>query len=87
MPRAALTICSVSFESRDWLRLNRQLVEHLNRLLMAGQMSPGLRSLVETFVVTRQLRLGTSNENADRLDRARSAVHLVVTSPEFCIQK
>lgn len=63
------------------------LVEHLNRLLLAGKMSSGLRSLVEGFVLTRQLRLGTSNEDADRLDRARSAVHLVVTSPEFCVQK
>ncbi|MDA0578592.1 MAG: DUF1800 family protein, partial [Verrucomicrobia bacterium] len=56
-----------------------ELVEQLNQLLLAGQMSVGLRGVVTNYVNTISA--------AQTLDRARSAIHLVVTSPEFSIQK
>ena len=55
------------------------LVDSLNTLLMAGQMSSGMRSIVVNAV--------TQIPVAKTLERAQTAVHLIVTSPEFVIQK
>jgi uncharacterized protein (DUF1800 family) len=55
------------------------LVDSLNPLLMAGQMSASTRSTVINAV--------TQISAANPLGRAQTAVHLLVTSPEFVIQK
>jgi uncharacterized protein (DUF1800 family) len=55
------------------------LVDSLNPLLMAGQMSAGTRSIIINAV--------TQISAANPLGRAQTAVHLLVTSPEFVIQK
>jgi uncharacterized protein (DUF1800 family) len=55
------------------------LVDSLNPLLMAGQMSASTRSIVINAV--------TQISAANPLGRAQTAVHLLVTSPEFVIQK
>jgi uncharacterized protein (DUF1800 family) len=55
------------------------LVDSLNTLLMSGQMSASMRSIVVNAV--------TQIPAANTLERAQTAVHLIVTSPEFVIQK
>ena len=55
------------------------LVDSLNTLLMGGQMSASMRNIVINAV--------TQIPAANTLERAQTAVHLIVTSPEFVIQK
>jgi uncharacterized protein (DUF1800 family) len=55
------------------------LVDSLNTLLMSGQMSSGMRNIVVNAV--------TQIPAANTLERAQTAVHLIVTSPEFVIEK
>ena len=55
------------------------LVASLNNLLMAGQMSPQTQAIVVNAV--------TQIPAASTLERAQTAVHLLVTSPEFVIEK
>jgi hypothetical protein len=55
------------------------LVDSLNYLLMVGEMSDATRSIVVSTV--------TQIPAANTLERAQTAVHLLVTSPEFVIQK
>ena len=55
------------------------LVDSLNYLLMAGEMSNSTRDIVVSTV--------SQIPAANSLERAQTAVHLLVTSPEFVIQK
>jgi hypothetical protein len=55
------------------------LVDSLNDLLMSGQMSSNTRSIVVNVV--------SQIPPANTLERAQTAVHLLVTSPEFVIEK
>ena len=55
------------------------LVDSLNNLLMGGEMSSAMRDIVVSAVT----QLPASNP----LERAQTAVHLLVTSPEFVIEK
>ena len=55
------------------------LVDSLNTLLMSGQMSSNMRSIVINAV--------SQIPAANTLERAQTAVHLIVTSPEFVIEK
>ena len=55
------------------------LVDSLNILLMNGQMSDSMRNIVINAV--------NQIPAANTLERAQTAVHLIVTSPEFVIEK
>lgn len=55
------------------------LVDSLNNLLMGGEMSAEMRTIVINAV--------TQISAANTLERAQTAVHLLVTSPEFVIEK
>lgn len=55
------------------------LVDSLNNLLMCGEMSANTRNIVVNAV--------TQISAANALERAQTAVHLLVTSPEFVIEK
>jgi uncharacterized protein (DUF1800 family) len=55
------------------------LVDSLNPLLMGGQMSANTRNIVVNAV--------TQIPATSTLERAQTAVHLLVTSPEFVIEK
>jgi len=55
------------------------LVDSLNNVLMSGQMSANTRGIVVNAV--------TQIPAANTLERAQTAVHLLVTSPEFVIEK
>ncbi|MDQ3120717.1 MAG: DUF1800 family protein [Verrucomicrobiota bacterium] len=56
-----------------------QLVDHLNGLLMASGMSPEMRSIM----ITTLDRIAATNPT----ERVRTAIYLIVTSPEYVIQK
>jgi uncharacterized protein (DUF1800 family) len=66
-----------------------QLASRLNRLLLSGQMSAALRSRVVEAVTSISIpTTGTTAQiDAARLNRVRTAVLLVVASPEFIIQR
>ena len=53
------------------------LVDSLNTLMLAGQMSAGLRAQLINAVTAQ----------SSPLQRAQTAVQLLATSPEFCVQK
>ena len=55
------------------------LVDSLNNLLMSGEMSSAMRDIVVDAV--------TQMPANSPLERAQTAVHLLVTSPEFVIEK
>jgi hypothetical protein len=55
------------------------LVDSLDPLLMGGEMSPATRNIVVNAVA----KISATKP----LERAQTAVHLLVTSPEFVIQK
>ncbi|MEO6742414.1 MAG: DUF1800 family protein [Chthoniobacteraceae bacterium] len=55
------------------------LVDSLNTLMLAGQMSTGLR--------TQLINAVTAQPAGSPLLRAQTAVQLLATSPEFCVQK
>ncbi|MDQ6622579.1 MAG: DUF1800 family protein, partial [Verrucomicrobiota bacterium] len=56
-----------------------QLVDHLNTLLLAGSMSPEMRNIVISAVG----QIPASNPT----ERARTAIYLVINSPEFAIER
>lgn len=59
------------------------LVQHLNLLLLSGQISDGLRDLL-----LQTLNKIPADRGADlATTRARTAVHLIVVSPEFAVQR
>ena len=56
-----------------------QLVDHLNGLLMGGTMSPAMRTIIIDAV--------TKTTPTNMVERVRTAIYLVVNSPEYVIQK
>jgi hypothetical protein len=56
-----------------------QLVDHLNSLLMANSMSPAMRSILINAI--------TQIPASNLAERAKTAVYLVINSPEFTIDK
>jgi uncharacterized protein (DUF1800 family) len=56
-----------------------QLIDHLNALLMDGEMSSSMR----TTLINAVTQIPVSNPT----ERARTAVYLVINSPEFTVQK
>jgi uncharacterized protein (DUF1800 family) len=55
------------------------LVDHLNSVLMAGGMSPSMRTILINAV--------TQIPATNTLERVRTAIYLVVNSPEFVVDK
>jgi hypothetical protein len=55
------------------------LVDHLNSVLMAGGMSPATRNILINAV--------TQIPATNTLERVRTAIYLVVNSPEFVVDK
>ena len=64
------------------------LVDTLNSLLMAGQLSPGARSVIIAYVAnTTNFPYGNPPTANQRRDRVRAVIHLLLTSPDFTIQR
>ena len=59
------------------------LVDSLNAVLLAGQLSPGARTNIISYVTT---NFPTSSSTWQR-DRVRAVVHQIVNSPDFTIQR
>ena len=55
------------------------LLDHLNRILMAGQMTPNMRTAIKNHL--------SLASNVDPARRARGAVYLIAASPQFATQK
>jgi hypothetical protein len=57
------------------------LLDYLNRVLMNGQMSAGMRTtLLQTYNLL-------DIADADATEKARSMINLITTSPEYSVQK
>ena len=65
------------------------LIDELNTRLMGGQLPAGAKSIISTYVQSLAYTTPTVSDpvpSANR-DRVRALVHLLVTSPDFTIQK
>jgi uncharacterized protein (DUF1800 family) len=64
------------------------MVDSFNSLLCAGQLSPGARTIIVTYVAsTSRFPLSSPPTGAQMRDRVRAVLHLVASSPEFIIQR
>ncbi len=64
------------------------MVDGLNTLLLGGQLSTNARSAIVGYVAnTNNFPLNPSPTAVQMRDRVRAAVHLIITSPDFTIQK
>ena len=61
------------------------LVDSMNSLLVAGQLSPVSKTNIVNYVAT--LTYGTPPTPTQMRDRVRAVVHLITASPDFTIQK
>ena len=65
-----------------------QLMDRINLLLMAGQMSNSLYSAIETAVTSIPIPAGDQTAiNAALLSRVQTAIYLTVASPDFAAQQ
>jgi hypothetical protein len=60
------------------------LVDALSSLLMGGQLTPAVKTYIVTYAKTLPYSTPT---NAQMRDRVRGVVHLLITSPDFTIQR
>ncbi|HWV98127.1 MAG TPA: DUF1800 family protein [Candidatus Acidoferrum sp.] len=64
------------------------LVDSLNTILMGGQLSGGAKSAIVSYVGNNiNFPWGTNPTPTQMRDRVRAVVHLMLTSPDFAIQK
>ena len=63
------------------------LVDSLNTLLMGGQLSGPARTAIINYVASTNLPYGSPPSNTEMRNRVRAALHLVITSPDYTIQK
>jgi hypothetical protein len=65
------------------------LVDSFNTLLCAGQLSTAARNIISSYVAdnTRFPLASPTPTNAQMRDRVRAVLHLVVSSPEFIVQR
>jgi hypothetical protein len=58
------------------------LLDHLSIMLMPNQMSPRLRTLLQTFLDT----YATGASDAEKMNRLGEVLYLISLSPEFANQ-
>jgi len=63
------------------------LVDALNSLLCAGQLTPASKTFIVNFVANTSNFPYTTPTPGQMRDRVRAVVHLILTSPDFIIQK
>lgn len=63
------------------------MVNSLNTLLAAGQLSPGAQSNIISYVASTNFAYSTPPTQTQMRDRVRAVVHLIVSSPDYIIQK
>ncbi len=84
---------SIVINLRPWMTLAYtsntgvpSLVDGISSLLAAGQLSPNARSAIINYVASTNFPYTTPTYTQMR-DRVRAVVHLVVSSPDYIIQK
>jgi len=63
------------------------LVSNLNTLLAAGQLSAAAQSNIVSFVASSNFTYSVPPSQTQMRDRVRAVVHLIVSSPDYMIQK
>ncbi|MFO1477362.1 MAG: DUF1800 family protein [Verrucomicrobiota bacterium] len=63
------------------------LVEALNTLLCAGQLSPAAKTIIVSTLSNHAAFPYTTGTATEMRDRVRGAVHFIVSSPDFIIQR
>lgn len=64
------------------------LVDALNSLLCAGQLSPPVKTIIVDYVANPRFPYNSPTPtHAQMRDRVRAVVHLIATSPDFTIQR
>jgi glutamate racemase len=63
------------------------LVDALSTLLLAGQLSPAAKGVIVNYVTDPANFPYTTATFEQIRDRVRATAHLIVTSPEFTIQR
>jgi hypothetical protein len=64
------------------------LVDALNTQLCAGQLSPSAKAIIVTYVANPRFGYSSPTPTFTQMrDRVRAVVHLIVTSPDFSIQR
>ncbi len=63
------------------------LVDGLNTLLLAGQLSAVAKTNIVNYVTSTNFPFGTPPTQTQIRDRVRAVVHLLINSPDFTIQK
>ena len=64
------------------------LVDSLASMLCAGQLSDSARSIIVSYVANPRFPYGTPAPTFTQMrDRVRAVAHLIITSPEFAIQR
>jgi hypothetical protein len=63
------------------------LVDGLSTVLCAGQLSPAAKTVIVNYVANTSRFPYTTPTHTQMRDRVRAVVHLIVSSPEFLIQK
>jgi uncharacterized protein (DUF1800 family) len=71
-----------------WVHNNNlsAFIDELNTRLMGGQLPPAAKTLIQNYAATLAYTTPTPT-SAQLRDRVRTVVHLIVTSPDFTIQK
>jgi hypothetical protein len=67
--------------------LGPNIIDKLNKELMGGTMSQGMRDAINAYVANTANFPYTTPTNTQMRDRLRAIVHLIVTSTEFAIQR
>ena len=64
------------------------LVDSLNTLLCAGQLSAGAKTNIVSYVATTaNFPYSASPTTSQMRDRVRAVIHLILESPDYTIQK
>jgi hypothetical protein len=63
------------------------LVDSLNAVLLAGQLSATAKTNVVNYVISTNFPFSTPPTQTQMRERVRAAVHLLICSPDFTIQK
>jgi hypothetical protein len=86
---------SIVLDLNPWMTTNYtsnagipSLVNALNSLLLAGQLSASAQSIIINYVAnTTNFAYSTPPTDSQMRDRVRAVAHLIINSPDFTIQK
>jgi hypothetical protein len=63
------------------------LVDKLADLLIGGPLTPQVRTLIVNFASSLPFTAASNGTPTERRDRVRAVVHLIITAPEYAVQK